>query len=377
MGANNYYNVVIIGGGFYGCNIAIYLKNYFKRVLILEKEKLLLTRSSANNQARVHKGYHYPRSILTAYSSRLNFTKFVKDYQNCIVSNFNNYYAISKKFSKVNTRQFKNFCQRVALPLTSTELSIEKLFNFNLIEAVFKTEEYVFDIEKLTTNIKEQLEQKDIKVQLNAEVTNVKQKPGIGNNSLLEVTYIQEDNQESSIVSDYVFNCSYSALNTILARSQLPTIPLKHELTEMALIKVPEPLNQVGITVVCGPFFSLMPFPSRHLHTLSHVRYTPHCYWLDRPNLTYPTPEIYQQRQYQSNYHYMIQDAARYLPILKDCSYLESLWEIKTVLPQSELNDSRPILFQQNLKLPNLISILGGKIDNIYDILDELKKFLV
>ena len=55
-------DAVVIGGGFYGASIAIYLaKNRgLKKVVLVEKEKKLLTRASYNNQARVHNGYHYP-----------------------------------------------------------------------------------------------------------------------------------------------------------------------------------------------------------------------------------------------------------------------------------------------------------------------------
>jgi hypothetical protein len=30
-----------------------------------------------------------------------------------------------------------------------------------------------------------------------------------------------------------------------------------------------------------GPFFSTMPFPALGLHSVSHVRYTPHKGWID------------------------------------------------------------------------------------------------
>src|SRR5690606_8596617 len=79
----------------------------------------------------------------------------------------------------------------------------------------------------------------------------------------------------------YIFNCTYAGLNTVRGDFTGADTPLKHELTEMALVDVPEPLRGLGITVMDGPFFSLMPFPSRGLHTLSHVRYTPHCSWQD------------------------------------------------------------------------------------------------
>jgi hypothetical protein len=68
----------------------------------------------------------------------------------------------------------------------------------------------------------------------------------------------------------------------------------------------------------------------------------------------------------------MIRDAARYMPAMSRCVPHGSLWEVKTVLPQSELDDGRPILFSRDPELPGLISIMGGKLDNIYDIPIEL-----
>ena len=47
-------------------------------------------------------------------------------------------------------------------------------------------------------------------------------------------------------------------------------------------------------------------------------------------------------------------------------------FEVKTVLPQSEHDDSRPILFKRCGELPGLVSVMGGKIDNVYDLPREL-----
>ena len=83
----------IIGGGFYGVVIALYLKRLkgIKNVDIFEKESNLLTRASFANQARVHGGYHYPRSFTTAYRSRENFHRFCCDWRNCVESDFSKY----------------------------------------------------------------------------------------------------------------------------------------------------------------------------------------------------------------------------------------------------------------------------------------------
>ncbi len=70
----------------------------------------------------------------------------------------------------------------------------------------------------------------------------------------------------------------------------------------------------------------------------------------------------------------MSKDAARYLPLVEECQYRESLWEVKTVLPRSEVDDSRPILLKRDYELPNFTCVMGSKIDNVYDVLDCLEE---
>lgn len=359
------YDAVVIGGGFFGCYLALSLKQQLNSVVILEREGDLLQRASWVNQARVHNGYHYPRSLLTALRSHLNFPRFVAEYSDCIQTDFQNYYAIGKTFSKVNARQFKTFCQRIGAPLTPAPATIQRLFNSNLVEQVFCTQEYVFDGIKLKEILWHRLQAAGIEVKLNTEV--IRLLPAE------QIQVILQSPEAEVAIAKYVFNCTYSNLNLILQNSGLSTIPLKHELTEMAFVQVPEMLQHWGITLMCGPFFSLMPFPAKGLHSLSHVRYTPHCFWQDTDTISYPTEQLYRRAVRQTHYPFTIRDAARYLPVLQDCHYINSLWEVKTVLPQSETNDSRPILFKHHPDFPNLISVLGGKFDNVYDIPAELQ----
>ena len=61
-----------------------------------------------------------------------------------------------------------------------------------------------------------------------------------------------------------------------------------------------------------------------------------------------------------------------YIPILQNSLYVDSIFEVKTVLTRNESDDGRPILFEKSTKLPGCYSILGGKIDNVYDILEKL-----
>ena len=172
--------------------------------------------------------------------------------------------------------------------------------------------------------------------------------------------------------ADLVFNCTYSRINHLRTGSGLPVISINNQIAEIALVEVPPALETIGVTLMDGPFFSILPFPGRDLHTLSHVRYTPHHTWQETGIGTVAGADIIKDNApIASNYPYMIRDACRYMSVLAECTYKDSLFEIKTVLGQwNEENDSRPILFQEETTMPGVYTVIGAKIDNIYDLVD-------
>jgi glycine/D-amino acid oxidase-like deaminating enzyme len=363
------YDCIVIGGGFYGCTVAEQLAENGNEVLLVEQDPDIMLRASYLNQARIHHGYHYPRSIITSLRSRVNFPRFIREYSSCIYNDFDKYYAIGKASSKVTASQFRLFCERIEAPLEEAPQNVKSLFNRNLIEDIFRVKEYAFDADLLKLVVQEKLDASGVSVLANTSAGNIAQ-----NNALKIRVELSTQGELRTVEARRVFNCSYSQINRLLSNSNLPLIPLKHELAEMALIDPPEPLRKTSVTVLDGPYFSLMPFPSRKLHTLSHVRYTPHHCWVDENSRPYFDADNYRNNAgIASRSRHMILDAQRYLPVLGECRYVESLWEIKTVLPQSEMDDSRPILFKKSDEIPGLVSILGGKIDNIYDIKDCLE----
>lgn len=361
------YDSIVVGGGFYGCVLAAALRQDGRRVLLLEKHTDIMQRASYANQARVHQGYHYPRSLTTALRSRLSFARFVEDFPDCIDDTFLKYYAVPNNYSKITAGQFRTFCERIGAPLQPAPRSVKALFEPAMIEDVFAVEEYAFNAVALKNRIWRRLSECVVEVSLNAQVQRVTP----DRQGRLQVA-VHEAGGERQVITRELFNCTYSQLNQMLANSGLPLIPLKHELAEMALVAVPDDLQNIGVTLMCGPFFSCMPFPPRRLHTLSHVRYTPHCAWHDEGEAYVSPHERFSAANKVSQCGRMLRDAARYLPALRDCRHVDSLWEVKTVLPASERDDSRPILWKRDHGFRNLHCILGGKIDNVYDVLDEV-----
>lgn len=366
MKASLSYDAVIIGGGFYGVAIAIHLAKHYhmQQILLVEQEAELLSRASFHNQARIHNGYHYPRSFTTAYRSRQNFSKFIRDWPQAVKKDFIKLYAIGRRNSKVTAKQFERFCGLIGAPLQTPAPELKQLFNSHLIENTYQVQEYAFDRDQLAKWAQTELAQAGITVHLQTSAKAVY----TDNGNKLQIVLQGAVNQE--IYSPYVFNCTYSGLNQIAGDVPKMQTELKQEITEMALIRVPSILEHVSVTVMDGPFFSVMPFPTSGLHTLSHVRYTPHLHWEDSSQIN--PYEKFRQYDQQTRVNRMARDASRFLPALSDAQYVDSLFEIKTILVKNEADDGRPILFEKYSALPGFFSILGSKIDNIYDAIEKI-----
>jgi len=361
------YRAIVVGGGFFGCALAAELRlREGGRVALLEAGPRLLGRASYANQARVHNGYHYPRSILTGLRSRVNFPRFALDFSDCIVDDFEAYYAVARRFSKVTARQFRLFCERIGAPLGRAPARVRALFSPDAVEDVFAVRESAFDANALRQRMQTRLGEAGVELLLGAEALRVEPRRGRG-----VVVRCRHDGEQRMWTAGRVFNCTYSRVNRLLHDSGLCPVSLKHELTELALVEVPEPFRRIALTVMCGPFFSVMPFPARGLHSLSHVRYTPHCAWHDRAGKPYRDPyALLDDVTPRSNFVRMVRDAQRFVPALSECRYVESIWEVKTVLPSAERDDGRPILFTADPDLSEVVTVMGGKLDNVYDVLE-------
>ncbi|HLB41820.1 MAG TPA: FAD-dependent oxidoreductase [Gammaproteobacteria bacterium] len=357
------FDVAVLGGGFYGCCIAILLARQHSNVTLIEKEGGLLQKASSANQARVHGGYHYPRSFMTATRSLINYSRFLLDFHQAIIDDIEHIYAIARYGSKTNARQFyNNFKKMGAKIYQAPSTTIKKLFNLNLIEDAFIVNETVFDWTILEKIMLEKLSLYGVKLSLNTEIHSV---------TRLNHQLVVNTSSGNRFLANQVMSCLYSRLNTLQANSNLPLLPLKHELAELSLVKPLQMLEKRAITIMDGHFFSLMPFPQKNLSTLSHVRYTPHESWIDQKNF-HINPVMVDIKNLNSNFIYMQRDAARYMPMLKELQYFDSIYEIKTILQSNEIDDGRPILFREEPTLPNFFTIMGSKIDNIYDILDVI-----
>lgn len=248
-------------------------------------------------------------------------------------------------------------------PIELATPSHRALFDPDMVEDVFACFEVAFDHKILGRQVAARMADAGIEVRLDTALV------GLADHRSGVVASLSDG---SEVTARYAFNITYAQINAVLAKAGLPGARLKHEVAELALIEPPRELDRIGVTVMDGPFFSTMPYPSEGLYSLTHVRYTPHESWADNPQARDPYRHL-ANLEPETCFAFMQRDAQRYLPCLAGATYRRSIYDVKTILIKNEADDGRPILYHQKPEDSRVISILGGKIDNIYDLFEAVK----
>ncbi|MCL1915381.1 MAG: FAD-dependent oxidoreductase [Desulfovibrionaceae bacterium] len=360
------YDYIILGAGIYGLYAAVKL-GARGRVLVIDAEQEPFLRGSYVNQARVHNGYHYPRSYATASKLAGYYRRFMRDFGECIKSDFTKIYAMSSAFSWTNGKQFQIFCDN--LDLRCEEIPKERHFNPWTVDKAFITEESAFDAHMIRNKLYGQAIQTcDFK--FGCFIDDIK------NDGKYYSLHLEDG---SKFKSNFVLNVTYAGVNQIHTLLGLPLLPIKYELCEVILCQVSDKLKDIGITVMDGPFFSIMPFGKRDYHSMTTVSRTPHNTSYD-PLPTFPcqgrgnhcTPIRTQNcntcpSKPTTAFIDMLWTAKKYLNDSSDISFKETLFTLKPILQTSEIDDSRPTLVRQYSENPHFYTVFSGKINTMYD----------
>lgn len=370
-----HYDKIIMGAGLYGLYAALFCCQRGQKVLLLECDSAPFKRATYINQARVHQGYHYPRSISTAMKSAGYFERFNRDYAFCINKEFDQVYATSSQYSWSDGGQFKDFCKAAGIPCE--ELHPGRFFREGMCDGAFLTREYTYDASILRDYLLEQLSEysTSVEIRYNINIHNIEK--------LQDVYEVHATNGEK-YRTEFLLNATYAGTNQILDLVGYEKFKIKYELCEIILCDVNENLKGFGFTVMDGPFFSIMPFGKTGYHSLTSVTFTPH-------TTSYAdVPMFACQEESQggcsaihlgncnecpakpiSAFPYMANLARKYMRDEYKFEYRSSLFSMKPILVSSEIDDSRPTVIRRHSKKPSFVSVLSGKINTVYD-LDEV-----
>ncbi|WP_034442737.1 FAD-dependent oxidoreductase [Butyrivibrio sp. AE2032] len=370
-----HYDKIIIGAGLYGLYSALYCCRKGQHVIVLECDDAPFKRATYINQARVHQGYHYPRSISTALKSAGYFERFNKDYSFCINKEFEQIYATSSQYSWSDGKQFKAFCK--AAGILCEELSTENYFKKGMCDGAFRTREYTYDAMILKDYFLNELEKfgSAVSIVYGAKITAINK---------TDSSFVVTTEAGTDYEAGFVLNSTYAGTNQILELAGFEKFNIKYELCEIILCNVNDKLKNIGFTVMDGPFFSIMPFGKTGYHSLTSVTFTPHTTSFD-PVPTFSCQETSNgfctkarlgncndcPSKPETAFPYMSSLARKYMLDEYEFEYCSSLFSMKPILMSSEIDDSRPTVIRMYSKNPTFVGVLSGKINTVYD-LDEV-----
>lgn len=374
MVSSETYDFGIIGGGIFGIYAAMYLSRKGMKVCLIEKEKELLKKASIVNQARLHSGYHYPRSVATARMSDDNKARFTAEHKDFINFQFKKYYGIDKFGSFTDAKQFERFCEYIHIHCQ--QVNEHPYLNSHRLEAIYETTEYSFDPILIADYYRHQIqENKGLDLRLFTRLYEVQSTGDFWELSLEDLA----SNSHSTIRCHQVINATYAASNAVNRLFGVSSIQLMHEISEMAFVSSPQVAN-MGLTVMDGQFGSIMPYGLSGILSLSSVAYTHH-------KVSYEEMPTFNCQDYRSdcspdfpaicnacpvrprsNYHKMLSQIRHYFTDEVELFYLTSMFTIKSKLQANYIDDGRPTEIALLHDNPRFYCIFAGKINSIYEI---------
>jgi len=175
---------------------------------------------------------------------------------------------------------------------------------------------------------------------------------------------------------DAVVNCSYQGVNSLTARLGHAIETRQYEYVAVPVIELdwPEP---VSVTILDGPFTSLLPFVGAGRYLLYHVQHAviaradaplPDPAWLD-PR-TSPFAAVDKRQWFEAQ----LASCCSFMPALREARLVGVQQGTRMVLAGCDDTDARPSIV--TLHEPGYVSVFSGKVDHSIWVADEVAREL-
>ena len=276
------------------------------QVDIFEEQDDVMTKASSQCQMRIHTGMMYPKNLKTALMCVKTFKPFMLKFKDAIVDDFKSIYAVAKD-SKTTSEEFIAIQKELGLP-------IKKIKNefFDNVESVFECNEFTFDLNVIKNLLIKQ------NIIFNKHISSLDELKGYSK----------------------IFICAYSGIPELLNNFNLPKIEgFKTYQTEKIYYK--DNLDRTAICVVDGNYFTTMCLPNEELKTLTATDLT--------------TGNDF------TNKDKVFERVKKFIPDIQ-LEYSHS-----TFCPKSVIDNQREVFIRRD---KNIYTILGGKITNVFSIIN-------
>ncbi|WP_290898887.1 hypothetical protein, partial [Hoeflea sp.] len=168
-----------------------------------------------------------------------------------------------------------------------------------------------------------------------------------------------------------IVNCSYADINRLTPMLGFTTAENQYEYTAVPIIETD--FDTAGVTIMDGPFMTVLPFGKSGRYLLYHVRHTvletavghdmPEA-WLS------PDTSPFANADRQGLYERMRHDCMRFVPALERARLVGFLKGPRMVLARRDDTDARPSIVSAHA--PNYLTVFSGKIDHCMWVADDV-----
>ena len=322
--------ISVLGGGWYGCHIALDLALSGHSVRLLEIAPDLFSGASGSIPARVHDGYHYPRSAITREACQRHRVAFLARYGHLTRSVARNIYAVAETDSLVD---FGTYRQVLAASVSGwVEVNPADVALHNVEGAVLTQERHI--VPRLARQyFREALTAAGVSLYFNGELPD---EP-----------------------ADNEIDCTFCSQSSVGVARYEPCVTglLQGDSTDVA------------VTIMDGPFPSLYPWDEEFgLSSITSAKWTP----LGR----FDTYEEASQRLRSVNderdlVHKMCQQLRHWYPRIDAYKFAGARLSIRAI--QASAADSRTMAVRVDGKT---LRVRAGKIDAVIEAGDKVRGLL-
>jgi len=319
--------IKIMGGGWYGCSIGLYLRELGHEITIYEKGDRLFCGASSNNQSRLHLGFHYPRCAKTREASIQGHKLFMDTFPQLSTPVPCNIYAIADT-SLIDYQSYLSVLRESGSPFFEVNPASYNLTN---LEGAVQCPERLIHQDAARTFFEEVLK----------------------DNIVLNTPARRHDQ------SEWTVDCTFGAFGSEGIDVYEPCI--------MHLYDGPD---HMAITVMDGPFASIYPWYTGGI-SLTAVNYTPLLKCDDYPMAEACLAEL-DDNGVQKNRECMESVIKGYIPFFND------MWKWKRYVtsirgvPPSRADSRQCIVLNEG----RFIQVQPGKIDAIFSAARRVREII-
>ncbi len=326
--------IAVVGGGLFGCTAALTLARAGHDVHLYEAKASLMNGATAHTFARLHRGYHYPRSPETGRESREAEASFRAEYGDSVIDTGRQLYVVpDHDYNHINPDTYHAFL-------------VQEGLRFYRTGNVFRVIEPRLDLAHLQRQVRAKLDVSNVKVHLATT----------------------PDGAELRLDFDRIVLATYASLNLSLLDFGLPPEPYRFQVVERPLVFLPSDFHGTSIVVIDGPYGCLDPLDDSTIHMLGHVTHSIHTettsFWPHVPlSLAHfigggmiPAHELDGITRFSS----IVESLGQWVANLDKAEHIGSTFVVRAVPAYVEDTDQRPTLVERLNE--QVVRLFSGKL---------------